>query len=103
MNSYQKTMRRVRLPGTFFNRTGGQSMSKSKDLSRRVVMSGAAALPAVAALPTVADAMVDPDPIIAAYDTVLADLRAKRAELERTLRALEAARERNSKLPAKLN
>ena len=69
-------------------------MSTTKKVTRRLIMSGAAALPAVAVLPAVsAEATIELDPITEAYDVVLADLRAKRDQVDQTIKNLEAARE----------
>jgi uncharacterized protein (DUF1501 family) len=66
-------------------------MSTTKVVSRRAIMSGTAALPAVAVLPAItAVTAAEPDPIMDAYDLVLADLRATHDELDQTIKALEA-------------
>jgi hypothetical protein len=43
-------------------------MSTTKDVTRRTIVGGAAALPAVAMLPMAAAATTEPDPIFAAIE-----------------------------------
>jgi hypothetical protein len=66
----------------FSTRTGRQSMSKSKDVSRRAILAGAAAVPATAAVAAAALAAAEPDPIFAAIEAQRRCMRCFQRELQ---------------------
>jgi hypothetical protein len=71
---------------------------KTKEISRRTIMSGAAALPAVAVLPTIADAAANPDAELLnlgrQLDEVLSEVTAHRAINAERMAAFDAKVER---------